>query len=45
MTQHYADFDTQVCAILDTPRVDGLFDEADAFLTEFFVRALRPSAA
>lgn len=42
MTQHYADFDIQVRAILDPARGDTLFDEADAFLTDFFVRALRP---
>lgn len=44
MTQHYADFDVQVCAILGQPRTDRLFDEADAYLTDFFVRALRPTA-
>lgn len=42
MTQHYADFDIQVEAVLGTDRKAGLYDEADAFLTEFFVRALRP---
>ena len=42
ITQHYADFDIQVRAILDPARGDTLFDEADAFLTDFFVRALRP---
>jgi TetR/AcrR family transcriptional regulator len=46
MTQHYADFDVQVRAVLgagDGPD-DGaaLFDDADAFLTDFFLRALRP---
>lgn len=44
MTQHYADFDIQVRAILDPGAPDDLFDEADAFLTEFFVRALRTTA-
>lgn len=44
MTQHYADFDVQVCAILGEPRSGQLFDEADAYLTDFFVRALRPTA-
>ena len=44
MTQHYADFDIQVCAILGEPRADRLFDEADAYLTNFFIRALRPTA-
>ncbi|MEM9578529.1 MAG: TetR family transcriptional regulator C-terminal domain-containing protein [Pseudomonadota bacterium] len=43
MTQHYADFDVQVCAILGEPRAERLFDEADAYLTDFFVRALRPT--
>ncbi|SUZ30831.1 HTH-type transcriptional regulator RutR [Roseibaca ekhonensis] len=42
MTQHYADFDIQVEAVLGPDRKAGLYDEADAFLTEFFVRALRP---
>lgn len=42
MTQHYADFDIQVEAVLGDARKANLYDEADAFLTEFFVRALRP---
>lgn len=42
MTQHYADFDIQVEAVLGEDRKANLYDEADAFLTEFFVRALRP---
>ncbi|MBT8417167.1 MAG: TetR family transcriptional regulator C-terminal domain-containing protein [Silicimonas sp.] len=42
MTQHYADFDIQVCAILGPDRSATLFDEADAHLTDFFIRALRP---
>jgi TetR/AcrR family transcriptional regulator len=41
MTQHYADFDIQVEAVLGDARKANLYDEADAFLTEFFVRALR----
>ena len=36
MTQHYADFDIQVEAVLGDDRKAGLYDEADAFLTEFF---------
>ncbi|MEE4187148.1 MAG: TetR family transcriptional regulator C-terminal domain-containing protein [Roseobacter sp.] len=43
MTQHYADFDVQVRAVLGAPDPEALFDEADAFLTDFFVRALRPT--
>lgn len=43
MTQHYADFDVQVCSILGEDRSDKLFDEADAYLTDFFIRALRPT--
>lgn len=43
MTQHYADFDIQVHAILGEPRSATLYDEADAFLTDFFIRALRPT--
>ena len=42
MTQHYADFDVQVRAILGQKRSGSLFDEADAYLTDFIVRALRP---
>ncbi len=45
MTQHYADFDIQVHAVLGSPRSDSLFDEADAYLTDFFVRALRPAGS
>ncbi|MGA9254803.1 MAG: TetR family transcriptional regulator C-terminal domain-containing protein [Roseobacter sp.] len=45
MTQHYADFDVQVRAVLGTPDKNVLFDDADAFLTDFFVRALRPASA
>ena len=45
MTQHYADFDVQVRAILGEPRAHDLIDEADAYLTDFFVRALRPVKA
>ena len=45
MTQHYADFDVQVRAVLGNPRPQALFDSADAHLTEFFVRALRPQQA
>jgi TetR/AcrR family transcriptional regulator len=40
-TQHYADFDVQVRAIL-TPEGDGHFEGAEAFLTELFRRALAP---
>ena len=44
MTQHYADFDVQVRAVLGAPEKSALFDDADAFLTDFFVRALRPAS-
>ncbi|MGI1663144.1 TetR family transcriptional regulator C-terminal domain-containing protein [Palleronia sp. KMU-117] len=40
-TQHYADFDVQVRAIL-APDGDGHFAGAEAFLTELFRRALDP---
>ena len=40
-TQHYADFDMQVRAILDTQE-DGHFHDAAGFLTAFYERALRP---
>ena len=42
MTQHYADFDIQVQALLGPKRQDNWFEEADAYLTSFFVRALQP---
>ncbi|WP_425037439.1 TetR family transcriptional regulator C-terminal domain-containing protein [Primorskyibacter sp. S187A] len=42
MTQHYADFDIQVQAILGPDRQARLFQEADAYLTDFFIRALTP---
>ena len=40
-TQHYADFDVQVRAIL-RPEGDAHFDGAEAFLTDLFRRALTP---
>lgn len=40
LTQHYADFDVQVRAVLGPGR-DPL-DEAETFLTELFTRLLRP---
>ena len=40
-TQHYADFNTQVCAIL-APEADGHMDDASAFLSAFYRRALDP---
>ncbi|WP_224826199.1 TetR family transcriptional regulator C-terminal domain-containing protein [Cognatishimia sp. MH4019] len=45
MTQHYADFDIQVRAILKPASEDDVFDEAEAFLTTLFSRSLRPEAA
>jgi TetR/AcrR family transcriptional regulator len=41
-TQHYADFDVQVRAVLGPERGDEHFDDAARFLEELFVRALRP---
>ncbi len=40
-TQHYADFDVQVRAILE-PAGDAHFDDAAAFLEDLFRRALSP---
>ena len=40
-TQHYADFEVQVRA-LTRSEDDGHFDRAEAFLTDFYRRALRP---
>ncbi|MEL7214107.1 MAG: TetR family transcriptional regulator C-terminal domain-containing protein [Pseudomonadota bacterium] len=44
MTQHYADFDIQVRAILKPAREGDIFDEAEAFLTALFSRSLHPEA-
>jgi len=41
-TQHYADFDVQVRGIL-RPAGEGHFDEAAAFLAQFYRGALRPA--
>lgn len=42
-TQHYADFDVQVRAVLGPDRGgDGRFDDAAAFLEAFYLRALKP---
>ncbi|MEO8530341.1 MAG: TetR family transcriptional regulator C-terminal domain-containing protein [Deltaproteobacteria bacterium] len=38
-TQHYADFDVQVRAVLQVDGTDH-FDQAEAFLTDFYARAL-----
>ncbi len=43
-TQHYADFDCQVRAIL-TPAGDAHFDDARAFLHTLYAGLLRPRAA
>ena len=40
-TQHYADFNAQVCAIL-TPEGDAHMDDAAGFLSAFYRRALDP---
>ena len=41
-TQHYADFDVQVCAILDSSEEEH-FVSAHAFLRDFYSKALSPS--
>jgi len=41
-TQHYADFDVQVRGIL-RPQGDAHFDDAAAFLSAFYRRAISPS--
>ena len=42
-TQHYADFDVQVRAVLGPDRGgDGRFDDAARFLEQLFVRGLQP---
>lgn len=40
-TQHYADFNAQVCAIL-APKDNGHMDDASTFLSAFYRRALDP---
>ena len=40
-TQHYADFDAQVCAVLGS-REDGRFDDATAFLCQMYRDGLAP---
>jgi TetR/AcrR family transcriptional regulator len=45
-TQHYADFDVQVRAVLGPERGgDGRFEDAAEFLEQLFVDGLRPKAA
>lgn len=44
-TQHYADFDVQVRAVLGPDRGgDGRFEDAARFLEQLFVEGLRPKA-
>ncbi len=44
-TQHYADFDAQVRALLEVPPdADGHFDDAARFLEQLFMRGLAPEA-
>lgn len=42
MTQHYADFDLQVQAVLGPNRSEQRFDDAGAFVENMLVRTLRP---
>jgi TetR/AcrR family transcriptional regulator len=45
-TQHYADFDVQVRAVLGPDRGgDGRFEDAARFLEQLFVEGLRPKGA
>jgi TetR/AcrR family transcriptional regulator len=45
-TQHYADFDVQVRAVLGPDRGgDGRFEDAARFLEDLFVRGLKPGAS
>jgi len=42
-TQHYADFDVQVRAVLDPDRGgEGRFEDAARFLEQLFLEGLRP---
>jgi TetR/AcrR family transcriptional regulator len=40
LTQHYADFDVQVRAILPDQRDDQIYAQADDYLTKLFTRLL-----
>jgi len=42
ITQHYADFDVQVRALIGQEREGALFEEADTYLTALFTRSLTP---
>jgi TetR/AcrR family transcriptional regulator len=41
VTQHYADFDVQIRAVLGSDD-EGRFSDAERFLTHLFARALTP---
>lgn len=43
VTQHYADFDVQVAALLAPKSAQTRFDEAEAFATDAFRRMLTPT--
>ncbi len=43
-TQHYADFDTQIIAVLDSGDLDSKFNAASQFLTGLYERSLTPIA-
>ena len=42
-TQHYADFDVQIRAVLGAGQAERRFDDAGEYLTVLFQRLLRPS--
>ena len=42
MTQHYADFDLQVQAVLGPVRSETRFEDAEAFIKHMLIRTLRP---
>lgn len=44
-TQHYADFDVQVQAVLGEAAADDRFERAAAFLETLFIRGLAPSGS
>jgi TetR/AcrR family transcriptional regulator len=42
ITQHYADFDVQILAVMEKNNAQNRFDDANKFLKELFTRLLEP---
>ncbi|MEE9376141.1 MAG: TetR family transcriptional regulator C-terminal domain-containing protein [Rhizobiaceae bacterium] len=41
-TQHYADFDAQICTVLGKANCENRFKDAEIFLNQLFVNGLKP---